>query len=659
MITLHFRPPVIEDYNGETKNDPKNLFLYRQQDLLLQLAETFKVPHTRTPSDSQLQHLLEAFVAYRKLILDTPDAQIPAIFSDDILRHKSREVLALKLPLQKKLSPELRNKDDEWKDIVQMTAFALDHLFDPYVRFAAILNLDNFDILSELLHAMQPNEPLHHLRCVLLHEFVKAQDDGDTSLKLLQHIIESDNTHPLHTKKNGSWITLLREYEEDILLTACLKPTFKKSTRCELVRLCLEADGEDTKSRELAATIIVRAFTGKKSVEAFLSELHFMFTNNPQSRFDKQKPERIEAIFLWLLLGSTLKEDQNRAISCHLVLLYALPYCIDYLQGLASDSLTKSVDGSDIEIKRALCETINELSLTGSIAPTSADWEQINKLICRVIAPRTTAPLETLVPSLCYWYARTNPSGRRIARVLSIFEQFVHGVGKQEEHVAHLLFRELVSYDNKLLAVRPGNRSEPDGFFVTAFAQIVDQDMTNPSWIQTLSEVEQKTFFALSQNNRSRRYLNVELFPKCFQDYEKDLPWALSLCPSLDVMNLLKVAQGCTVTNKPALFIEAMKSRAISEKTRDAIFQHLYYGEPENSLQFYEIVPSHSVLLVLTRLQSAFANYPDAFKYLCFKATIAVSPNDKEKVYSLFMAIRSKYGLQSEISEDLIKEKLK
>ncbi len=658
---------VFEDYPADLSAQmemPASGFFYCRQDLLMQLAETFKVPNNTSPDDDRLQKLIEAYVAYRRCLLNSYQETIPSFMTEAISKPSPRGQKSLILKargdaLQKNYHVPQRNKNDEWNDVVLLTAHALEDLFDPYVRFARLMTPETFEIFAELLGALRPSEPPHTLRCTLLHEFVKVYHKGDETIDLLQKVIKSDETHPVHAEK-GIWIQCLREYEEDILLTICLHPDFKKSTRCDLIALCL-GNGDDAKGRELAATMCVRSFTGSYTVESFLVKLHAMFTSNTKERFDQLRSERIQALFLWLLLGSTLKDDKNRDISCHLVLLYALPYCIDHLQGLATDSLKSSLNGSDGGITRALCQTMNELSLTGSIAPTSNEWNEINKLLCRVIAPRTEKPFCILKESLCYWYARTVPSGRRIARVLAIFEQFAQGFLVPELDICHRLLKELVIYDNKLLQFRKTSLEAHEHLLIQVLASLLNKDPLSPVWLKNLEGKELESFLAVAESIRCRKYLSEIVFPICITEEsgEKGLSLAIRLCPYIPDHLLLTLYYRCCERGLKEIFIQTARAPNFPEKRREWLFHQLYYSDPEGAARFYQIIPGNTLLLLLNRLSLVTEPYPNLLKYLCFDAPWAIDSNSKEKVISLFLQLVKKCGLDTEISLKELESKLK
>lgn len=321
-------------------------------------------------------------------------------------------------------------------------------------------------------------------------------------------------------------------------------------------------------------------FLNGKDVGDYIEYIESVLLDLESKKFRSLSPRDMQAnVLLLLTLWAETKEDRYLGL-----LLKALTYAIDHLNGLLSPQIIDSINHSDADISHACRGRIQEF-IDGCEVQTTQPWQDVKKLLVRIAINKTTTIdiLPLLAQSLCYWEKQAVPDSTRMASRITNFADLActwNPIYGQPQLVRCDLIKFFVPKIN-------------DGMYMMQvlfeacshkYGKPVPFELQTPDWFDRLVSCEQNVFIDIVKSPRFskdliQQYLLHFISQKAPQG---SLLRAAELTPVLSdsrLCGLLRVLENRSVQDPqlPTLgpVLEMLKSHGLSAATRDKLITYL------------------------------------------------------------------------------------
>ncbi len=690
------------------------LSLKDQQLLLLMLFKQFatdKKPHT-------LKQIVHGLICYVDSLNSTPDETVIPFatqeFTDLVMRPTTLLDLALSSRLkvlQKNIHKEHQDKKTEWKNTLKIfSKLAHNYIHElPLTLFAEVLHEHKSQTspsnealafalcrLSEVFYVINktPEEDinlLHIERCNLLSEYIKTEEDSTLNFYLFAQVLKEHHPHPINSPmRECKSEDTLSSQELDIFIAIVTSPHTPEHVRNEILQT-YKNESATTKTRELAQRIEdtmllknvpLKAFLAGENVDAYLNCLYSMLRGYKRQKFHEFSPHNMRANFLLFLACSVRKNDSNSLT----LLLLSLPYCIQYLDGLCSNALSQSIDGSEEDLTTALAGRIEDfLHEEETLEQSTNEWPSINQVLRHIAASQIEDPLLLLQNAVVAWNVVAKPDPKAIAIALRACADFAHGFTHAEESIqsiAYSLLESLARDDEKRLGAS-GSLDFDELFMIKALFRLLkldgrELDGKNPGWTTTLEGQELELFISLANSPRATKPTRAALFPYYTKNgaSEKCHFLAIRIAPNLAFDQLLQLARKLEEPSL-SLFVDTVNSQKFPHDYRERLVRHFFNLKTIEGLSFAARIspclgPSWLTAFLRTLDETTPSicvteQHQHTLRHLCNarwlndkQTTLFTLDDDKTReLLALLNKVTNKFWLEEELTADFFQSKIK
>lgn len=392
-----------------------------------------------------------------------------------------------------------------------------------------------------------------------------------------------------------------------------------------------------------------------QNIGLHLARLEEVLNNKHELKFHHLSPRAIQEWF-FLLLASSQDEDTTKSMT---LLLHALPYCVNKLKGVATDSLKSSLSSTDDEeIISAIHDQIKVLIKTTESRSEENDWPTLNAVMKFAASDQIQEPIPILRLAILNWMAITKPGPIDVADVVKACAQFALGFTRVSESVQGITYNLLRSF------------TERHGFdLAPVLVQLLGADGSSYKWTDSLEGEELDLFVTIANRTITRKKHHLVAYCTRTEATAKSRALAIRLAPALTYDQACHVIN-CLQGEELELFLEAVRKETFPRDNRALIYESLRKKRLYLAVKLFAQYNLPLLKQVLTQ-----------FKELLHKKNgLEVTNEDKETVRVLFKAqwfndteiaievakltdllteIVNKCWLEDEITKEMIDEKVR